>query len=105
MDTQLKKGVLELCVLHQLKKGEMYGYEIMKIITDQFPEVYDGTIYSILRRLNKDGYTRAYFRDSPNGPRRKYFYITDEGNTYLATISREWDSIVRKVANLGIGKQ
>lgn len=51
MDTQLKKGVLEMCVLIRLSRKDMYGYEIMKIIQSVFPEVYDGSIYTILHRI------------------------------------------------------
>mgnify|MGYP002552840756 CR=1 FL=1 len=51
MDTQLKKGVLELAILYQLREGEEYGYEIMKRIREEFPDVYEGSVYAILRRL------------------------------------------------------
>ena len=102
MDTQLKKGVLEMCILHQLRGQEAYGYEIMKVIKDVFPEVYDGSIYAILRRLNADGHTEAYMRDSQNGPPRKYYRITPEGNKYLQEVSVEWGILVAGVQKLGI---
>ena len=74
----------------------------MKVIKDVFPEVYDGSIYAILRRLNADGHTEAYMRDSQNGPPRKYYRITPEGNKYLQEVSVEWGILVAGVQKLGI---
>lgn len=102
MNTQLKKGVLELCILYQLKDRELYGYQIMKAIKDQFSDVYDGSIYAILRRLNAEGYTQTYVRDSPSGPARKYYRITPAGLDYLNTMITEWRKLVEGVRRLGI---
>lgn len=102
MDTQLKKGVLEMCILFQLREQEAYGYEIMKLIKDIFPEVYDGSIYAILRRLNAEGFTEAYMRESQNGPPRKYYRITNEGREYLKNSISEWRVLVNGVQRLGI---
>jgi len=102
MDTQLKKGVLELCILYQLKLEELYGYEIMKTVKDQFNDVYDGSIYAILRRLNADGYTETYTKTSPNGPARKYYRITAAGLDYLDKMITEWQEMIESVKKLGI---
>jgi PadR family transcriptional regulator PadR len=102
MDTQLKKGILEMCILFQLTKSEMYGYEIMKIIKDVFPDVYDGSIYAILRRLNADGYTETYMRESTGGPPRKYYRITDAGKEYSENMNQEWNKLKESVKILGI---
>lgn len=102
MDTQLKKGVLELCILFQLKQEELYGYEIMKTVKDQFNDVYDGSIYAILRRLNADGYTETYTKDSPSGPARKYYRITVTGLDYLNIMITEWQEMIESVKKLGI---
>lgn len=102
MDTQLKKGVLELCILFQLKNKELYGYEIMKTVKDQFSDVYDGSIYAILRRLNADGYTETYTKASPNGPARKYYHITPTGSDYLDEMITEWQKMIESVNKLGI---
>lgn len=103
MDTQLKKGVLEMCILFQLTQKDMYGYEIMKIIKEVFPDVYDGSIYTILRRLNKQGYTENYMANVPSGgPQRKYHRVTKEGKEYYQDISKEWKQIVSRIENLGI---
>ena len=102
MDTQLKKGVLEMCILQQLGEDEAYGYEIMKVIKEVFPDVYDGSIYAILRRLNAEGHTASHMRESSNGPPRKYYRITPAGKTYLQETSGEWLLLVAGVQRLGI---
>lgn len=99
MDTQLKKGVLEMCILIQLSSKDMYGYEIMKLIQEFFPEVYDGSIYAILRRIRGEGYTETYMRDIPSGgPARKYYRITAEGRTYCKAMIKEWERMAKRVA-------
>ncbi|MBP6491698.1 MAG: PadR family transcriptional regulator [Clostridia bacterium] len=101
MDTQLKKGVLEMCILISLSKQDMYGYEIMKIIQEGFPEVYDGSIYTILRRINGEGYTETYMRDVPSGgPARKYYRITLLGQEYCGKIIEEWHRIGKSVEKI-----
>jgi PadR family transcriptional regulator, regulatory protein PadR len=101
MDTQLKKGVLEMCILIQLSKQDMYGYEIMKIIQDVFPEVYDGSIYTILRRIRGDGYTETYMKDVPSGgPSRKYYRITAPGREYCGKVITEWEKMTKNVNKL-----
>ncbi|MCM0648058.1 PadR family transcriptional regulator [Clostridium swellfunianum] len=102
MDTQLKKGILEMCILFQLTKNDMYGYEIMKIIKDVFPDVYDGSIYAILRRLNADGHTETYMRESTGGPQRKYYRVTTEGKNYCLSVIEEWNMLKNSVETLGI---
>lgn len=102
MDTQLKKGILEMCILFQLTKGEMYGYEIMKIIKEVFPDVYDGSIYAILRRLNAEGYTETYMKESIGGPPRKYYRITLGGKEYSQNMITEWKKLMESVQLLGI---
>ena len=79
MDTQLKKGVLELAILYQLREGEEYGYEIMKRIREEFPDVYEGSVYAILRRLAAEGVAAVSRRPSGMGPPRKYYSLTPSG--------------------------
>ena len=101
MDTQLKKGVLEMCILIRLSKEDLYGYEIMKIIQDVFPDVYDGSIYTILRRINGEGYTETYMKDVPSGgPARKYYRITHSGKEYCKKVTAEWEKMTESVGML-----
>ena len=78
MDTQIKKGLLDLCVLSFLIDKDMYGYEIVQSISKSI-EVSEGTIYPILRRLSKEGYFETYIVESNEGPARKYYRITALG--------------------------
>lgn len=98
----MKKGVLEMCILHKLKAKELYGYELMKSTRQVFPNVYEGSIYTILRRLNAMGYTRITQKKSINGPTRKYYTITETGLEYLENMLSEWRAIVKSVEELGI---
>lgn len=102
MDAQMKKGILEMCILYKLKDKELYGYELMKSIRQVFPDVYEGSIYTILRRLNSAGYTQVTQKQSPNGPARKYYAITPAGSEYLDQMLREWKAIVNSISALGI---
>ena len=81
----------------------MYGYQIMKIIKEVFPDVYDGSIYTILRRLDKEGYTETYMKDVPSGgPARKYYRVTKIGQEYSSNTISEWQKIMERVKQLGI---
>ncbi len=93
MIAQLKKGVLEFCVLHTLNSKELYGYEIMKKITSTFDDTSEQTIYTILRRLLADGYTECFSKDESNGPPRKYYRLTPEGQKYLERCCNDWKYI------------
>lgn len=102
MDTQMKKGILEMCILFQLKGEPVYGYELMKSVRQVFPDVYEGSIYTILRRLNAAGYTEFSQRESLNGPVRKYYGITQSGMEYLNEMLEEWRAIIAGVSSLGV---
>lgn len=102
MDAQMKKGVLEMCILYKLKDEELYGYELMKSIRQTFPDVYEGSIYTILRRLNTTDHTQITQRKSLNGPARKYYGITPTGSEYLDQMLTEWKEVVNSVSALGI---
>lgn len=102
MDAQMKKGVLEMCILYKLKDEELYGYELMKSVRGVFPDVYEGSIYTILRRLNTTGHTQITQKKSLNGPARKYYSLTQTGLEYLGQMLKEWKEVVNGVTTLGI---
>lgn len=99
MDTQLKKGVLKLCVLSILDKNDTYGYFIYKSI-DHILDISESTIYPILRRLVNEGYLTTYLKPSVHGPARKFFKITPTGKTHLALLQNTWQSFENKVNRL-----
>lgn len=89
VNVQFKKGVLEMCVLVLATVRDRYGYELVHEISTKFA-IAEGTIYPILRRLTKDGYFTTYLRESPGGPPRKYYRLTDIGRRYAVELVHEW---------------
>ncbi|MEB3025608.1 MULTISPECIES: PadR family transcriptional regulator [unclassified Parvimonas] len=92
MDTQIKKGLLDLCVLSFLMDRDMYGYEIVQNISKSI-EVSEGTIYPILRRLSKEGFFETYIVESNEGPARKYYRITTSGMGYYDNQVEAWEKL------------
>ena len=86
---QLKKGVLELCVLALLSRGDSYGYDIAAKLAEAI-DMGEGTIYPLMRRLQGDGLVETYLKESDSGPPRKYFRLTEAGRESLATQKADW---------------
>ena len=103
MNIQFKKGALELCVLALLCEKDYYGYELVQAISSNV-DIAEGTVYPLLRRLQKEGYFETYIRESEEGPARKYYHITGTGREYTATLKTEWKTFVRGVETL-IGEE
>lgn len=89
MNTQLKKGVLELCVLQLLQEKDRYGYELVAKISTSVA-ISEGTIYPLLRRLKNDGYVSTYLEESSEGPPRKYYRLTQKGEETRAALITDW---------------
>lgn len=96
MNTQFKKGVLELCVLALLIKKDHYGYELVSKISKTI-DVSEGTLYPLLRRLKNDGQVETYLKESKEGPARKYYQITDQGKEICEEQMKEWQTFSKKV--------
>lgn len=78
--SQMLKGTLEGCILGVIKQKETYGYEISQKLTEYgFGKIAEGTIYPLLLRLEKNGFITATYHKSEQGPKRKYYNITDLG--------------------------
>ncbi len=102
MEAQIKKGVLEMCVLFTIREKEMYGYDVMKSMRRFFPEVNESTFYAILRRLHADGSASITLSEESNGPTRKYYRITDAGLETLRKSIEGWHRVRTAVEELGI---
>lgn len=89
MNTQLRKGVIEMCILALIDQRDMYGYEIVQTIA-RHTDINEGTVYPILRRLTLESYFSTYLVESRGGPARKYYRITPQGKVYLDNSVREW---------------
>ncbi|MBQ6453739.1 MAG: PadR family transcriptional regulator [Coriobacteriales bacterium] len=96
MNSQFKKGVLELMVLKTVRRRDVYGYELVETIR-QAIDVNEGTIYPLLKRLTNEHYFETYLRESPEGPPRKYYHITAAGILQLDALEREWDEFHNSV--------
>ena len=86
---QLKKGVLELCVLTLLAQNDSYGYQITTRLAETIG-IADGTVYPLLRRMQKEELVDTYLTDSDAGPPRRYFKLTKAGHRALAAKKAEW---------------
>lgn len=96
LNVQLKKGALELCVLTLLRQGEKYGYELAEAISGEI-SISEGTIYPLLRRLRNEGYFEVTLRESPEGPPRKYYRLTQKGVQTQESLYAEWKDFSHKV--------
>lgn len=99
---QMKKGVLEMCILQVVSTEELYGYEIMKRVTEAFPDINESTVYAILRRLHGDGCTESYTGKTSGGPTRKYYRITETGKGRLEKMLADWKEMLAAITSLGI---
>ncbi len=99
MNSQLKRGTLELCVLSILGSSDCYGYELVNKISECM-HVTEGTIYPLMKRLKDSGTIDSYIVESQEGPPRKYYTITDTGKTEVERLSKEWFQFVESVNNL-----
>lgn len=100
---ELRRGSLELIVLHLLQPGEAYGYEIVTKLTDQSAgtlEVTDGTLYPVLYRLERAGYVSVRWDTSGRGVPRKYYQLTDTGRQELAALTADWFAFSDAMARL-----
>jgi len=96
MNTQYKKGVLELCVLALLRQRDCYGYEISEILSRRI-DIADGTVYPILRKLKADGLLTTYLQEESGGPPRKYYKLTELGRETYQNDRAEYLNFARSV--------
>ncbi len=95
---QLRKGMLELCMLALLANEERYGYQIAQGLTESAAlAVSEGTIYPLLSRLQREGLVEARWRESPAGPPRKYYRLTPAGRQAFKTQASTWEDVTRAV--------
>ncbi len=91
MDAQLKRGVIEACVLKLLSLGDSYGYELSRN-AQQYIALSESTLYPVLKRLEAAGQVESY-RQEHGGRLRRYYHITDKGKLAIEDFLREWAEI------------
>ena len=100
---ELRRGSLELIVLHLLAPGEAYGYEIVTKLADETNgalEVTDGTLYPVLYRLERAGFVSIRWATQDRGVPRKYYRLTPSGQDELRQLTQEWNSFSDAMARL-----
>lgn len=100
---QMRKGVLELCILSIIEEDEVYPSDIISRLKANDLIVVEGTLYPLLTRLKNDGLLDYSWRESNAGPPRKYFKITAVGRQFLEALSSSWQQLVQSVAQT-VGK-
>jgi PadR family transcriptional regulator PadR len=94
---QMRKGVLEYCILSILKKGEAYPSEIINELKQGKMIIVEGTLYPLLTRLKNSGLLAYRWEESKSGPPRKYYRLTETGQAFLTELESTWSDLVKAV--------
>ena len=94
---QMRKGVLEFCILSILEGGESYTSEILTQLKDAKLLVVEGTVYPLLTRLKNAGLLSYRWEESTSGPPRKYYGLTETGKIFLTGLNSTWSDLVKAV--------
>lgn len=100
---QMRKGVLEFCILSILSRGDAYPSEIIAKLKEAKLIVVEGTLYPLLTRLKNDGLLNYRWEESTSGPPRKYYKLTHVGEEFLKELNQTWEELVQAV-HLSTGK-
>ncbi|MDE6069518.1 MAG: PadR family transcriptional regulator [Alistipes sp.] len=101
---QMRKGILEYCILAILSRGDSYAPKIIAELKQTEMIVVEGTLYPILTRQKNAGLLTYRWEESPQGPPRKYYALTDKGREYLAALDQAWDELVGQISTIRHGK-
>lgn len=94
---QMRKGILEYCILSILSRGDSYAPKIIAELKEAQMIVVEGTLYPILTRQKKAGLLSYRWQESTQGPPRKYYTLTAEGEKHLAMLDEAWDELVEQI--------
>lgn len=97
---QMRKGVLEYCILSMLADGDAYALDILNKLKEARMIVVEGTLYPLLTRQKDAGWLTYRWEESPQGPPRKYYSITGKGRQFLADLDVSWQELVDTVNRL-----
>lgn len=98
--SQMKKGLLEYCILLIIQQQPMYATEILESLKVARLVVVEGTLYPLLSRLKNANILSYYWQESPSGPPRKYFKITPQGEALLQEMEAEWGNMQHTIQSL-----
>ena len=101
--TQLRKGLLEFCILNALAKSQAYGYELVQKLKElEELAITESTVYPILNRLRQDGYVKVRVVSSASGPPRRYFSLTALGKRRIREMNSYWQDLCASIDHLRI---
>ncbi len=94
---QMRKGILEYCILSILSRGDSYAPKIIAELKEAQMIIVEGTLYPILTRQKNAGLLSYRWEESPQGPPRKYYRLTEEGEKQLALLDEAWNEMVEQI--------
>ena len=97
---QMRKGILEYCILSILAKKDLYTTNIINALKENDLIVVEGTLYPLLTRQKNAGLLSYRWEESTQGPPRKYYSLTELGRTYLKELDESWDSLINSVQSI-----
>jgi PadR family transcriptional regulator PadR len=95
--SQMRKGILEFCILSVIKKSEAYPGDIVDEMRQAGLQILEGTLYPLLTRLKNAEMLTYRWVESPSGPPRKYFSLTDKGNLFYEELGKTWQELADAV--------
>lgn len=95
--SQMRKGLLEYCILSIISRGEAYASDILETLKKAQLLVVEGTIYPLLTRMKNEGLLSYRWQESTEGPPRKYYSLTEDGEKLLEQLDAEWQSIYHAI--------
>ena len=102
---QMRKGILEYCILAILSREASYAPKIISELKAAEMIVVEGTLYPILTRQKNAGLLTYRWEESPQGPPRKYYSLTEKGHEYLRTFDEAWDELVGQIRVIRYGRE
>jgi len=100
MSSQMRKGILEYCILSILEHGDAYSSDLIIRLKEAKIIVVEGTLYPLLTRLKNQGCLSYRWEESKQGPPRKYYHITEKGKSLLVELETAWEELVEGITNL-----
>jgi len=98
--SQMRKGILEYCILTIISRKEVYTSDILEVLRRADLLVVEGTLYPLLSRLKNNGLLKYRWQESTDGPPRKYFTLTEEGEQLVAALNQEWSTISSAITKI-----
>lgn len=95
--TQMRRGILEFCILSVISRGEIYASDILSELKEAKLIVVEGTLYPLLTRLKNAGLLHYNWKESQQGPPRKYYELTETGRIFLKELEKTWQELTESV--------